>query len=212
MTSVDVKIRELKTNLKDINIKAIKKNKLKPIKLESTYGKNSTEEYNYYLKLIKKIKKEIELAERLEQILIIEEKNKQIVCIYVTLNFDNLDIGIPIKINLISGNNSSVVMDCTYYDKISKAILYINNFTSSIPNQGYGSILLNNLDKITYKINNNLYRHGYSEIESIEGKLIANKHIISEEKLIELYKRYEFNICKNNYIARKIKERKLAKA
>ncbi|MDO7206497.1 hypothetical protein Q5M85_22740 [Paraclostridium bifermentans] len=42
-------------------------------------------------------------------------------------------------------------MDCSYYNLEDGGILYIKEFTSGKPNNGYGKIILENLDYIVKK-------------------------------------------------------------
>jgi len=210
MNSLDIKIDEIKSNLIKKNIKAIKKSKLKIIKNEeikniSQEERNSLKEYNYYVKLLKKIKKYINKNENLITILNVEnDKAGKIIYVVVSIDIKEINIGIPINIQIISGNTNNTYMDCTYYEKIDKSSLYINYFKSIRPNQGYGRIILKNLNNIIKGVNETLQSYNYEDIKIVEGDLVADKNIISEKDLKKMYMRYGFEIDSKNNMKRKI--------
>ncbi len=210
MNSLDIKIDEIKSNLIKKNIKAIKKSKLKIIKNEeikniSQEEINSLKEYNYYVKLLKKIKKYINKNENLITILNVEnDKVGKIIYVVVSIDIKEINIGIPINIQIISGNTNNTYMDCTYYEKIDKSSLHINYFKSIRPNQGYGRIILKNLNNIIKEVNETLQSYNYEDIKIVEGDLVADKNIISEKDLKKMYMRYGFEIDSKNNMKRNI--------
>jgi hypothetical protein len=207
MISLDIKINEIKNNLVDKNIKAIRNNKLKKIKYENikkTEFKDEIliKEYNYYIRLIKKIKKYIKNQDNRITILDVENKENKIFYIVITVDIQDISIGIPIKINIITGDTNYTYMDCTYYERKENSVLYINDFTSIKPNKGYGGILLKKLDYIISEINKKIRTYNFKEIKTIEGKMIANKNVISEKSLKKLYIKYGFEIDNKNNMKR----------
>jgi len=210
MNSPDIKINEVKTNLVNKNIKAIRKNKLKVIKSEDIKNmrledRNLLEEYNYYVKLLKKIKKYINKNEDLLTILNVEnDKVGKIIYIVVKINIKEIGIGIPIELRIITGDTNDTYMDCTYYEIREQSRLYINDFKSTKPNQGYGGVLLKNLDNIAKELNEYLKIYKYRNIKIIEGDLVADKNIISEIDLKDMYIKYGFEIDIKNNIKRKV--------
>ena len=210
MNSLDIKIDEIKSNLIKKNIKAIKKSKLKIIKNEeikniSQEEINSLNEYNYYVKLLKKIKKYINKNENLITILNVEnDKVGKIIYIVVSIDIKEISIGIPIKIKIITGDTNDTYMDCIYYEIKEQPRLYINDFKSTKPNQGYGGILLKNLDNIVNEVNKYLRIYNLKDIKIIEGDLVANKNIISEKDLKDMYIKYGFEIGSKNKMKRNV--------
>lgn len=207
MSSIYYKISEIKNNLITKDIKAIQKEKLKIIKdnnTKDTQEKSLIKEYNYYVKLIRKIKKHIKESRNYDITIITpKHQNSNLVAILSKINTNEINIGISIDIRLLSGNQNESYMDCTYYE--NQGVLYINDFRSTIPNNGYGKIILNNLNQIIYDINVILIKNKYKYINAIRGKMIANRHIISEENLRKIYIKYEFEVDNLNNITKNIK-------
>lgn len=200
MCTLDVKIKEMKEYLREKDI-----NKIKKLKLNTKYDNldledaNLLNEYEYYIRLLKKLKRYIKLNEEKYLLLDIEEdKNKFIVGVLSAINFNANDIGIPIDIILLTGSLNKTYMDCEYYRINDYAMLYIYNFRSRISNKGYGSILLMKLDDRIKEINKVLNKYNLKEIKSVEGLVVADKNIINENDLINLYKRYGFEVDRNN--------------
>lgn len=208
MSSLLMKISEIKKNLMDINIKAINKSKAKPIKINFRNQEdiNIVKDYNYHVKLMKRIKKYMDLNQGCKIILrMTKNRFENIICIVIKIDKDKIDIGIPIEIRLIAGNDCNANMDCTYYEKHSGGSLYINDFRSARPNQGYGGIILKNLDNIIDLVNENLQCYDREYIKIVEGKLIANINIISEDDLKDMYIRYGFEIDDKNNMKKSLK-------
>lgn len=209
MISLDIKINEIKNNLVDKNIKAIRNNKLKKIKYENIKkikfkDEILIEEYNYYVKLSNKIKKYINNQENIITIFDVENKENKIFYIVITIDIQEISIGIPIKIDIITGDTNYTYMDCTYYERKENSVLYINDFTSIKPNKGYGGILLKKSDYIISEINKKIRNYNLKEIKIIEGKMLANKNVISEKNLKKLYIKYGFEIDNKNNMKRNI--------
>lgn len=203
MDSLPMKISELKKNLMDINIVAIKKNKAKPIKINSDDQKYLYLqcEYNYLIKLKQRIKKYIRENEDEETILkMTEDRLKKITCIAVKIEKNKCDIGLPLEIKVLSGNDCSAFLNCTYYNNLYGGRLYLNDFRSSKPRQGYGSLILDNLDELILSINKAMIKLGYEEVVLLEGVMIANTNIISSEDLRKLYIKNNFEIDDKNHI------------
>ncbi|MBO3445542.1 hypothetical protein [Clostridium sp. CCUG 7971] len=197
----------MKKHLMDKDISKIKKLKLSTkydnLDLEST---NLLNEYEYYIKLIKKKKKYIKSNKSKYIILDIkEDKNKFLVGILNIIDFNSKDIGIQMDIILLTGSLNKAHMDCTCYKINDYSMLYINNFKSRISNRGYGSILLSNLDFNIKEINNVLNKYSLKEIKLVEGLVVADKNIIEENDLINLYKKYGFEVDKYNRMHKNIK-------
>ena len=209
MNSLDIKISEMKNNLMEENMKAIQKEKSKLIKNKIKKNKHQEEflieEYNYHLKLIKKINKYIKLNENTSMILQRKtDLEHNIVYIVICIQNNKLDVGIPIDIRVLTGNKSEAYMDCTYYEKEDSGVLYIDNFRSIVPRKGYGAILLKELDNIVEEINSKLKKENIKPINMIKGHLIADKNVIDEKILRKIYKLYNFEIDHENKILRKI--------
>lgn len=208
MNSLSMNIREFKANLMDINLVAIKKIKSKPIELnyKNLDERNLILEYNYYVKLIKRVKNCISLNKCKDIILkTLEDKSGMIICIATIIEKNKIDIGLGIDINIITGNECSTFLNCTYYDTNSGGVLYLNNFRSSKPKQGYGGIILANIDEIVYSINNSLNKMEYESITIAKGVMTPDKNIINENELKEFYLKYGFDIGPNNVIKKYIK-------
>ncbi|MGG7060652.1 hypothetical protein ACQPUZ_20660, partial [Clostridium tertium] len=107
-------------------------------------------------------------------------------------------------IRLLTGSREESYMDCTYYP--SQRTIYINDFRSSISNRGYGKIILDNLDEILEDLNKILEKHCLNRIMIIRGKMIANKHIISDENLKKMYIKYGFEVDNSNNILKVLNE------
>lgn len=210
MNSLDIKINEIKNNLINKNIKAIRKSKLKIIKSKDIKNIKPEsidllDEYNYYVKLLKKIKTYINKNEDLLTILNVEnDKIGKIIYIVVAINIKEINIGISTEIRIITGDTNDTYMDCIYYEMNEQSTLYINDFKSTKPNQGYGGILLKNLDNIINEVNKYLRIYNLKDIKIIEGHLVANKNIISEIDLKDVYIKYGFEIDIKNNMKRKI--------
>lgn len=206
MYNLENKTYEIKKCLIDKDISKIRKLKLNLIKQESN-NMNSKEvsavnEYNYYVKLIKKLQRHIKLNEKKDIIIdLSKDKLQNVICIVTTIDFRQREIGIPVDINILCGDINKVSMECICYEIIEYSTLYIDNFKSRISNKGYGSIILKGLDEIVNDINKKLRKYNIKEIKYIEGMVVADKNIISEIDLINLYTKYGFKIDnKNNMI------------
>lgn len=207
MKSLDIEIGEIKRyiNTKDINY--IKKLYLSPIRknqmhLLKTEDIPFIEEYNYYAKLLKTLKKHIRLNPNKHIILnILEDKIKNVVLLLISIDLESLGIGKEVDIRIITGNNNRVYMDCTYYEYKDKSSLYINNFRAVKAKNGYGTLLLSNIKDIAMSINQVLINNNLSAIVVIEGLLVADENIINEEYLRILYKKYGFEIDNQNNLS-----------
>lgn len=193
------KIDIMKNNLQIKDIKSINKNKFKTIPTKDINKDNEliVKEYNYYVKLTKKIKRYLKNDENIV-FEINRDRFNRIICLMTNLKKSELDVFFYIDIRLITGNTKDTLMRCTYYNK-HMAILYINEFSSGKPNNGYGSIILKKLDYIVEEINIRLdaYNHYYEDykfnyIYKIEGLAIPTKSIINQENLNKIYRKYGF--------------------
>lgn len=206
MHNLENKICEIKKYLIDKDISKIKKLKLNLLKPEfnnlNSKGLNLVNEYNYYVKLIKKLQRHIKLNKEKDMLInLSKDRFQNLICIVITIDFRKRVIGIPVDINILCGDMNKVSMECTCYEIMDYSTLYIDNFKSRISNKGYGSIILKGLDKIINDINKKLIKSNIGEIKYIEGMVVADKNIISETNLINLYKKYGFKIDnKNNMI------------
>lgn len=202
--TLDIKIKEMKEYLIEKDINKIQNIKLKNIKEPDLDEEDESllNEYKYYVKLLKRLKKYIKLNEDKHMIIDISlDRNDNIVGILTTINLNSNDVGIPIEIILLTGSSNKSYMDCICYDINNYALLYINNFRSKISNKGYGSILLRKLEDKAKEINVVLRKYGLKEITSVEGIAVADKNVIDENSLINLYKQYGFNVdCDNNMV------------
>ncbi len=200
------KIDEMKLTLNSKDIKSIKKSKLKTISTKEINKENKQiiTTYNYYVKLIKKLKRYL----KTEEDIILEFKNdklNRIVCLAIKLSKNDMEIFMPIDIIVFIGDAKDTYMDCSYYNLDEGGILYIKEFTSGKPNNGYGKIILENLDYIVKKINIklDLYNHYFEEytfnyIKRIEGVAIPSKSIITQESLNKIYRKYGFEVDEKN--------------
>ncbi|GAA0862045.1 hypothetical protein [Paraclostridium tenue] len=206
MESLLSKIDEMKKNLQQKDIKSIKKSKFKTISTKDINSKNLQiiNTYNYYVKLTKRVKKYINADEY-----IIFETRKDIcnrlICLVTKLIKSELEIFMKVDIRIITGNTKDTYMDCAYYNINDEGVLYIKEFSSGKPNNGYGKILLMNLDYVVNKINIklDLYNHYFEDykfnyIKKIEGVAIPYKTIISQENLNKIYRKYGFEVDEKN--------------
>lgn len=200
------KIDEMKNNLMLKDIDSIKKNKYKTISTKDINNKNKDiiNLYNYYVKLIKKVKKYLNTDE--EVIFEVKKyKTSRLVCLMSKLNTDEIEIFMKIDIRVLTGNTKDTYMNCTYYNIKDEGMLYINEFSSGKPNNGYGKIILKNLDEIISNINKklDLYNHYFEDytfnyIKKLEGIAIPYKTIISQESLNKIYRKYGFQVDEKN--------------
>ncbi len=209
MCTLDIKIKEMKGYLRNKDINKIRKLKLNEIKSVDSYTiekRYLLSEYNYYIKLLKSIKNYVKSNINNYILLDVDEdKDKRLVGILLIINLEYDDIGIPIKIILLSGNSNKSCMECTCFEVNKGSTLYIDNFRSRMSNKGYGKILLTRLEKEIININKVLKKNNIQEIISIEGLVSADKNIIKESDLINLYRRYGFEVDKYNNLYKSIK-------
>ncbi|MGL5330666.1 MAG: hypothetical protein ACRDD7_15470 [Peptostreptococcaceae bacterium] len=165
MHSLDIKISEIKEKLIEKDIKAIQKYKLKPIKSNTDIiDIEILNEYNYYVKLLKKINNYLNSK---KNTIVLVEKDLENKLIYI-LGSINIEIDkIDIDIRAIGSYNESY-MDCSYYNENEKGILYINYFKSKKYNEGYGTIILRNLENIIDELNKKLSRKELNSIYIIK--------------------------------------------
>lgn len=207
MNSIDI-ISKIKKDLINRDIKAIQKYKLQLIKdcnIRDTQDKELIKCYNYHIKLIRKIKKYLKGSTGYDIIINAKEHQKSnLITLVSKINPNEINIGISVDIRLLTGSRDESYMDCTYYP--SQSTIYINDFRSSISNRGYGKIILDNLDEILEDLNKILEKHYLDRIMIIRGKMIANKHIISEENLKKMYIKYGFEVDNSNNILKVLNE------
>lgn len=207
MNSIDI-ISKIKKDLINRDIKAIQKYKLQLIKdcnIRDTQDKELIKCYNYHVKLIRKIKKYLKGSTGYDIIINAKEHQKSnLITLVSKINPNEINIGISVDIRLLTGSRDESYMDCTYYP--SQSTIYINDFRSSISNRGYGKIILDNLDEILEHLNKILEKHCLNRIMIIRGKMIANKHIISEENLKKMYIKYGFEVDNSNNILKVLNE------
>lgn len=207
MNSIDI-ISKIKKDLINRDIKAIQKYKLQLIKdcnIRDTQDKELIKCYNYHIKLIRKIKKYLKGSTGYDIIINAKEHQKSnLITLVSKINPNEINIGISVDIRLLTGSRDESYMDCTYYP--SQSTIYINDFRSSISNRGYGKIILDNLDEILEDLNKILEKHYLNRIMIIRGKMIANKHIISEENLKKMYIKYGFEVDNSNNILKVLNE------
>ncbi|CEH33864.1 hypothetical protein [Romboutsia lituseburensis] len=207
MNSIDI-ISKIKKDLINNDIKAIQKYKLQLIKdcnIRDTNDKELIKCYNYHVKLIRKIKKYLKGSTGYDIIINAKEHQKSnLITLVSKINPNEINIGISVDIRLLTGSRDESYMDCTYYP--SQSTIYINDFRSSISNRGYGKIILDNLDEILEHLNKILEKHCLNRIMIIRGKMIANKHIISEENLKKMYIKYGFEVDNSNNILKVLNE------
>lgn len=207
MNSIDI-ISKIKKDLINRDIKAIQKYKLQLIKdcnIRDTQDKELIKCYNYHVKLIRKIKKYLKGSTGYDIIINAKEHQKSnLITLVSKINPNEINIGISVDIRLLTGSREESYMDCTYYP--SQRTIYINDFRSSISNRGYGKIILDNLDEILEDLNKILEKHCLNRIMIIRGKMIANKHIISDENLKKMYIKYGFEVDNSNNILKVLNE------
>ncbi|MGL5755643.1 MAG: hypothetical protein ACRCYC_09990 [Paraclostridium sp.] len=200
------KIDEMKSNLILKNIESIKKNKYKTISTKDINNENKdvVNTYNYYVKLIKKVKKYLNTEEEV-MFEVKKHVNRKLVCLMTKLNKNEIEIFMKIDIRILTGNTKDTYMNCTYYNIKDEGMLYINEFSSGKPNNGYGKIILENLEYIVNNINRKLdsYNHYFEDytfkyINRIEGIAIPYKPIISQESLNKIYRKYNFEVDEKN--------------
>ena len=208
MQSLQIKMNELKSNIINKDLKQLKKNKYKIIPTDKNKYDESIKNYNYYIKLTKKIKKYI----KDDYVHIVDtrhDKYGNIVWLVAKFDISQMEIEMPIDIRIITDQNGDTYMNCAYYNEPNGGILYINIFESRRYNQGYGKLLLENLVCVVNSINNkfdyynNKNNISLKNIEVIKGKAMPTESIINQFDLNRLYKKYGFEIDdKNNIIKR----------
>lgn len=207
MNSIDI-ISKIKKDLINKDIKAIQKYKLQLIKdcnIRDTQDKELIKCYNYHVKLIRKLKKYLKGSTGYDIIINAKEHQKSdLITLVSKINPNEINIGISVDIRLLTGSREESYMDCTYYP--NQSTIYINDFRSSISNRGYGKIILDNLDEILGDLNKILEKHDLNKIMIIRGKMIANKHIISEQNLKKMYIKYGFEVDNSNNILKVLNE------
>lgn len=207
MNSIDI-ISKIKKDLINKDIKAIQKYKLQLIKncnIRDTQEKELIKCYNYHVKLIRKLKKYLKGSTGYDIIINAKEHQKSdLITLVSKINPNEINIGISVDIRLLTGSREESYMDCTYYQ--NQSTIYINDFRSSISNRGYGKIILDNLDEILEDLNKILEKYNLNKIMIIRGKMIANKHIISEENLKKMYIKYGFEVDNSNNILKVLNE------
>ncbi|MGL5717501.1 MAG: hypothetical protein ACRCXT_18445 [Paraclostridium sp.] len=206
MLNLNSKIINMKSNLEARSLKGIRNTKFKTISTKeiSNVDIQTLNEYNYYAKLTKRVRKYINTN---DDIIfdISRDKNNRIICLLIKFNKYNMEIFMPIDIRIITGDTKDSFMDCTYYNLESEGKLYIKEFLSGKPNNGYGKIILKNLDNIIFRINLSLdnYNHystdyKFNYINKIEGIAIPTKTIISQVQLNRIYRKYGFEVDEEN--------------
>ena len=207
MIDLEIRIKEIKFNLESKNLKYIKKCKYKtiPTNEKHKYNGELLKSYNYYVKLIKKLKKYIKDSDDVEFYTRYDKFNN-LVCLISKFDINQIDINLNIDIRIIIGDKYDTYMRSTYY-KGKYGILYLEEFESGSRNNGYGSMLLDNLNFIIDNINIRLKNYNnYSEtysfkpIKILKGKAIPFKSVISQEDLNKLYTKYGFKIDNDNYL------------
>ena len=207
MIDLESRIEEIKSNLVSKNFKYIIKCKYKtiPAKEKDIYDEEKVKEYNYYVKLIKKLKKHIKDSSDI-QFYTRYDKFNNLVCLVSKFDINQIDINLNIDIRIIIGDKYDTYMKATYYQE-KCGILYLEEFVSGNRKNGYGSMLLDNLNFIIDNINSRLKNYNnYSEtynfkpIKILKGKAIPFKSVISQEDLNKLYTKYGFKIDNNNYL------------
>ena len=207
MLDLEVKIYEMKSNLMSKNIKYIRKCKYKiiPKKEEYIYNGDVVKIYNYYVKLINKLKKYIKDSNYIDFYTKYDKFNN-LVCLVTKFNINEIDINIPIDIRVIIGDKNDTYIRGSYYEG-KCGILYLEEFSSGSRRNGYGSMLLDNLNYIVDNINNKLSSHNkcnkncnFKLINIIKGRAIPFINVISQEDLNRLYLKYGFKVDKDNYL------------
>ena len=207
MLDLEVKIYEMKSNLMSKNIKYIRKCKYKiiPKKEEYIYNGDVVKIYNYYVKLINKLKKYIKDSNYIDFYTKYDKFNN-LVCLVTKFYINEIDINIPIDIRVIIGDKNDTYIRGSYYEG-KCGILYLEEFSSGSRRNGYGAMLLENLNYIVDNINNKLSSHNkcnknynFKLINLIKGRAIPFKSVISQEDLNRLYLKYGFKVDKDNYL------------
>ena len=207
MIDLECRIEEIKSNLVSRNLKYIIKCKYKtiPTKEKDIYNEEKLKDYNYYVKLIKKLKKYVKNSNDVEFYTKYDKFNN-LVCLISKFDINQIDINIPIDIRIIIGDKYDTYMKTTYYQG-KYGILYLEEFESGSRNNGYGSMLLDNLnfiiDNINIRLNNyNNYSkfYNFKPIKILKGRVIPFKSVITQEDLNKLYTKYGFKIDNDNYL------------
>lgn len=207
MLDLEVKIYEMKSNLMSKNIKYIRKCNYKtiPIKEEYRYNEDVVKIYNYYVKLINKLKKYIKDSNYIDFYTKYDKFNN-LVCLVTKFDVNEIDINIPIDIRVIIGDKNDTYIRGSYYEG-KCGILYLEEFSSGSRRNGYGSMLLENLNYIVDNINNKLSIHNkcnksynFKLIKLLKGRAIPFKSVISQEDLNRLYLKYGFKVDEDNYL------------
>lgn len=207
MLDLEVKIYEMKFNLMSKNIKYIRKCNYKtiPIKEEYRYNEDVVKIYNYYVKLINKLKKYIKDSNYIDFYTKYDKFNN-LVCLVTKFYINEIDINIPIDIRVIIGDKNDTYIRGSYYEG-KCGILYLEEFSSGSRRNGYGSMLLENLNYIVDNINNKLSIHNkcnksynFKLIKLLKGRAIPFKSVISQEDLNRLYLKYGFKVDEDNYL------------
>lgn len=207
MLYLEAKIDEIKFNLISKDIKYIRNFKYKTISIkeESIYNKEIIKNYNYYVKLINKLKKYVKNNEYIDFYTSYDKFNN-LICLITKFDINTIDINIPIEMRIIVGDKKDTYIKASYYQG-KCGILYLEEFVSKSRKNGYGSIMLENLDYIINNINNELNNYNknikdnkFKLIQIIKGKAIPFKSVISQKDLNKLYLKYGFEVDKDNYL------------
>lgn len=207
METLDIKINKMKQYINTKDISAINKLKLSVIKENNKYNLNKEDfkyidEYNYYVKFLKNLKRYIRVNDKKNIIIKAYKDNfDRLMYIIISIDIDTISVGIPVNIQTLSGSKNKAYMECIYYQYKERSSLYINNFRAIKSKNGYGGKILINLKDIIRDINKALKDNNLKEIKIIEGLLVADENIISEKDLRNLYKKYGFIIDDQNNIS-----------
>lgn len=207
METLDIKINKMKQYINTKDISAINKLKLSVIKENNKYNLNEEDfkyidEYNYYVKFLKNLKRYIRVNDKKNIIIKVYKDNlDRLMYIIISIDIDTISVGIPVDIQTLSGSKNKAYMECIYYQYKERSSLYINNFRAIKSKNGYGGKILINLKDIIRDINKALKDNNLKEIKIIEGLLVADENIISEKDLRNLYKKYGFIIDDQNNIS-----------
>ena len=168
-------------------------------------GKEKVKTYNYYVKLINKLKKHMKNSEYIDFYTTYDKFNN-LICLITKLDINTIDVNIPIDIRIIIGDRNDTYINASYYQG-KCGILYLEEFVSGSMRNGYGSIMLENLNYIINNINNELNNYNknrkdneFKLIQIIKGKAIPFKSIISQSDLNKLYLKYGFEVNEDNYL------------
>ena len=214
MKNIEDKVYEVRNIILNNDFRFIKQFKNKPLDENIKYTNNEEKlikEYNYYVKLIKKVKKYINNMQNKITKISYNNENK---LLYLLAYFDmnNLEQFGDIIIKVITPDTKETYMNCYYHNKEDGAALYIKEFRAGKPRCGYGRIILQNLDYIVEEINKEIekYNH-YNEdiklgtIRYAEGIAIPTKPIIDQRCLNSIYRRYGFDVDDKNRIIKYFK-------